>query len=108
MVKKIRGYFKKGSKSIPYRLTDQNMETELRTRIKRRYDKHGHASFMSQEQERQYVETKIIRNRIATYFTCLFSALLEDGPMPVIDISQGSLSERVTRASQVLNEVVKL
>lgn len=105
--RRLRGLFKRGLDSTPYILTDQNMETELRKRLKRRHDKHGEASFMSPEKEKLYVETKILRNRIAFYFTCLFKALLDKRPMPVIDISPGKLCERVTRASQVLSEVVK-
>lgn len=105
--KRFRGFFTKRSESTPYRLTDKHMETELLKRLNRRHDKHGEAGFMSQKKERQYVETKILRNRIATYFICLFRSLLDNGPMPVIDISPGNLCERVTRASQVLEKVVK-
>lgn len=90
-----------------YILDEKNIESELAKRLNRRLKTHGESSFMSPERERNYVYTKIMRNRIATYFTHLFQALVDGQPMPKIDLPPGDLCERVTRAHNVLKEVVE-
>ncbi len=105
--KKIRNRVKTSWKKESYVLTDKNMDRELEKRLARRRKKHGVIDPAEEARERVYVETKIMRNRIATYFSFLFRALLDDETMPVIDIAPGELESRVSRASGVLIDLVR-
>jgi len=105
--KRVRAFLRGEGRKQVYVLSEENLEPEISKRLKRRHRKHGDANFASIEDERGYLTTKIMRNRVATYFSRLLRALLDGDVMPQIDLPAGHLRDRIAKTAKVLQEVIE-
>lgn len=104
--KRLRSFFRGESRQKVFILHDRDMNQELNDRIARRKYRHGEKKSIGADQETTYVQKKIMRNRIATYYRRLFIALVDGGAIPRIELPQSERADRIRQMSEILAEVV--
>ena len=87
----------------PYVLRDRNLELDVKRR--QRHRSAAHANIVDASAADQYLKTRAIRKRVALYFGHLLRHLIDNGPEPVIAMTDPRLSARIERVRHAIKRI---